>query len=237
MTNQNGAAGNDSYRSDIDRVRRSRCCRGRVHVGFTLFGGGFVGVDIFFVISWVSDNPDPLREVGVLAGCGCWSSMPGGCAVCFQLLRSWCWRRWSPGISSCCRSMNSPICRLPTRLPGIFNVYFENAANDYFAGPAEEQPLLHLWSLAVEEQYYLGGPRSSSDCGRRETKRLPTARPPRRRWSVDRCIVCLCVVMTAKAPGIAFDYLPTRAWELGVGSLLAIALNESRSRDVNWATL
>ena len=85
----------------------------------------------------------------------------------------------------------------------------------YFEGAAALKPLLHVWSLAVEEQYYL---------------LLPAAMMlvPRRYWSPGNLLVlagsfALCVVLSFMRPDAAFYLLPTRAWELGLGSLAALA--------------
>lgn len=84
----------------------------------------------------------------------------------------------------------------------------------YFAGAAELKPLLHVWSLAVEEQYYL---------------LLPAALTlvPRRYWFPGSVLVLLmslvlCIAWTFSHPDAAFYLLPARAWELAIGSLVAL---------------
>jgi len=84
----------------------------------------------------------------------------------------------------------------------------------YFEGGAAFKPLLHVWSLAVEEQYYL---------------LLPAAMAlvPRRYWSVGNALLllaslALCVVLTFSSPDAAFYLLPARAWELALGSVAAL---------------
>ncbi|MEO0764016.1 MAG: acyltransferase, partial [Pseudomonadota bacterium] len=87
---------------------------------------------------------------------------------------------------------------------------------DYFAGPSERQALLHLWSLGVEEQFYLAFP-------------LLAAALMRRAWSL-RVFAGLAAasfaaaqVGVATAPENAFFLPHMRAWELLVGVLLAWA--------------
>jgi peptidoglycan/LPS O-acetylase OafA/YrhL len=84
----------------------------------------------------------------------------------------------------------------------------------YFAGAAALKPLLHVWSLAVEEQYYL---------------LLPAILllVPRRWWfagclAVLAASFALCAVLTYSRPDAAFYLLPTRAWELAIGSFAAL---------------
>ena len=81
----------------------------------------------------------------------------------------------------------------------------------YFGGEAELKPLLHTWSLAIEEQYYLA---------------LPVALYfiPVRHWLKSVLLVLvasavLCMAVMAWKPDVAFYMFPTRAWELAVGSL------------------
>ena len=89
----------------------------------------------------------------------------------------------------------------------------------YFDQSAEVSPLVHMWSLAVEEQFYLV---------------FPVLLFAAYRWQGRRGFIGLLVVVTATSfalsvslsavyPNFAFYMLPTRAWELGVGGLLALA--------------
>ena len=85
----------------------------------------------------------------------------------------------------------------------------------YFEGAAETKPLLHVWSLAVEEQFYLI---------------LPAALffLPRRAWLPGALLVCalsliLCIVSGPVWPSANFYLLPTRAWELAIGAVGALA--------------
>ncbi|MEO5830576.1 MAG: acyltransferase family protein [Rhodanobacter sp.] len=101
----------------------------------------------------------------------------------------------------------------------------------YFSGAAALKPLLHVWSLAVEEQYYL---------------LLPAALLliPRRGWFSCSLLVlvasfALCVVLSYQEPEAAFYLLPTRAWELAIGSIAALsgAPTPRRRRLVAWLFL
>ena len=86
----------------------------------------------------------------------------------------------------------------------------------YFETAAELKPLLHVWSLSIEEQYYLLLPAT-------------LAFTPRRWWGPLALVItagslALCLLMAATKPGAVFYLLPTRAWELGLGSLGALLL-------------
>lgn len=88
---------------------------------------------------------------------------------------------------------------------------------DYFSTAAELKPLLHMWSLAVEEQYYLGLPLLLLLC----PKWL-------RLWAILALVAvsaAACAYLLPRAPSAAFYMLPTRAWELGLGGIVAILVN------------
>ena len=86
----------------------------------------------------------------------------------------------------------------------------------YFENVAHLKPLLHVWSLSLEEQYYL---------------LLPAALVflPRRYWNISILLLVVlslvsCLVLVTTEPGTAFYWLPTRAWELALGSFGTLAL-------------
>lgn len=89
----------------------------------------------------------------------------------------------------------------------------------YFESAAALKPLLHVWSLSIEEQYYA---------------LLPAALVfvPRRYWNsgalaVTAFSLTLCLFLVPFKPGATFYLLPTRAWELALGSLGILALEGS----------
>jgi len=85
----------------------------------------------------------------------------------------------------------------------------------YFEGAAELKPLLHVWSLAIEEQYYLFLPAALVFVSRRYWLPLMVV--------VTVLSLGLFILLGPTMPGATFYLFPTRAWELGVGSVLAIA--------------
>ncbi|QLL64365.1 acyltransferase family protein [Sinorhizobium mexicanum] len=102
-------------------------------------------------------------------------------------------------------------------LTGNIVLWFQS---DYFGGAAETKPLLHFWSLAVEGQCYL---------------LLPAflALTPKRWWltGVSSLLVAsavLCFYVAFRHPSAAFYLLPTRFWEMAIGSLGALLPASSR---------
>jgi peptidoglycan/LPS O-acetylase OafA/YrhL len=94
----------------------------------------------------------------------------------------------------------------------------------YFEGAAALKPLLHVWSLSVEEQYYLLAPAAM-------------VLLPRRLWTAAAAAVlaasfALYLWLAQRDPSTAFYLLPTRAWELALGSLAALLPWSERARKV-----
>lgn len=100
----------------------------------------------------------------------------------------------------------------------LSNVYFW-LTTGYFAGPAEEKPLLHTWSLSVEEQFYLLVPLLMLACWRYGRDRAGVVRMCIAVIAVGSFLVSVYTV--AHHRSVAFYLLPSRAWELALGGLLA----------------
>lgn len=100
----------------------------------------------------------------------------------------------------------------------VSNLYFYITAG-YFTSAASVKPLLHTWSLAVEEQFYIVVP----------FVLFALVRLVPRRWHVAVLVALSllsfigCVELTSLDTPAAFYLLPARAWELGMGGALAIA--------------
>lgn len=92
----------------------------------------------------------------------------------------------------------------------------------YFAAAAETKPLLHFWSLAVEEQYYFLMP-------------LLLFLAPRKSWflvvsAISVASFALSVYLAPRYPDAAFFLPVTRVWELGLGSMAALANFQFKSK-------
>lgn len=208
-----------AYRPDIDGLRAIAV--GSVvlfHGGFPLLHGGFVGVDVFFVISGflitsiMADNMERRRFS----------------IVDFYDRRI---RRIFPAlfVVLVATTLLSTLVMLPKQMdelgqsliPAIFfyaNVHFMGMQS-YFAPAAEGLPLLHLWSLAVEEQFYIGFPLILFILMRLGGRRLAVGGL----LLVALGSLALAQIELQEAPRRAFFLLSSRAWELLVGSLLALA--------------
>jgi peptidoglycan/LPS O-acetylase OafA/YrhL len=100
----------------------------------------------------------------------------------------------------------------------VSNVYFWRDTN-YFSAAAHTKPLLHTWSLGIEEQFYIFSPILMYFVMRRGGRRsmLDVAIAI---TVISFGIAALALALNKSAP--AFYLLPMRAWELGIGSILAL---------------
>jgi peptidoglycan/LPS O-acetylase OafA/YrhL len=207
----------ETYRADIDGLRAIAVLAVVLyHAGVPGFSGGFVGVDIFFVISGYLITGIVAREIA---------------AGQFSLLNFYerRIRRIFPAlfVMLAFSALAALIIHLPAELQEfsrsliaaalfVSNIFFWQTA-DYFAGPSHLKPLLHTWSLAVEEQFYIVFP----------VMLMALARFARARflmWLVPITLLSLMISIwaTDAKPVAAFYLLPARLWELMVGALLAL---------------
>lgn len=185
------------------------------HAGFDLFSGGYVGVDIFFVISGYLITKVICDDI----------SADGFSYAVFYERRI---RRIFPALFavSLFTAVLAAVLLLPDDL-ALFgksllatvvfasNIFFYKISG-YFSPNAELMPLLHTWSLAVEEQFYIVA---------------PIVLAVSFRLKLGWRIVIAAGLVTSLALSVysvedyataTFYLLPTRAWELLAGSLVAV---------------
>jgi peptidoglycan/LPS O-acetylase OafA/YrhL len=210
-----------AYRPEVDGLRAIAVMPVIFfHAGINFFSGGYVGVDIFFVISGYLITSIILKELE-----------QGKFSIAnFYERRA---RRILPAlffVILCCLPF-AWLWMLPDELKRFgqsilavvtfsSNIYFWQKT-DYFSPVAEELPLLHTWSLAVEEQYYLLFPIFLMVFWRLGRRRLF--------WLlVLAAIVSVGIAEwgSRHSPVGNFYLLPSRAWEIFAGSLLAFLPTE-----------
>ncbi|MBO0748911.1 MAG: acyltransferase, partial [Porphyrobacter sp.] len=202
------------YRREVDGLRAVAVVPVILfHSGFRAFAGGFVGVDVFFVISGylitsviIEDLQDGTFSLGRFYERRVRRIFP---AFVLMLL------------------VSAPLAAL-LLMPGYAKLVSHSliaaslfASNllylrhtGYFGGPVQLRPLLHTWTLGVEEQYYLFFPLFMMSVWRLG-----------RRW-LTAILVLLVAISFGFAewtaihqPDWGFYLLPARGWELGLGAL------------------
>jgi len=204
------------YRREIDGLRAIAVLSVILfHAGFEIFSGGFLGVDVFFVISGFLITQILLRDI----------IRQRFSIISFYERRA---RRILPALFFviCVTIPAALVLMQPEQLVDyaqslVAVTFFASNflfwhESDYFGATSEEKPLLHTWSLGIEEQYYLFFPILLALC-----------------WNRGRNFTFWVIVIMTSASLLLtnvvrpidasanFYLAPTRFWELGVGSLAA----------------
>jgi len=208
----------EHYRPEIDGLRAIAVIAVMLyHAGLLSSTGGYTGVDIFFVISGYLITGIIVRE------------MTTGNFSLFNFYERRA-RRILPALFLVLAACIIPALLFftPAELQGFgsslgasalfsANFYFWKTAGGYFALTVDRMPLLHLWSLAIEEQFYLLYPPLVLLAWRFGKK-----------WLFWLIIVAFGISLalseyaSAAAPVANFFLLPTRGWELLAGCALAV---------------
>ncbi len=209
------------YRPEVDGLRAIAVLPViSYHAGFAGLPGGFVGVDVFFVISGYLITTILLNELAD----GRYSILrfyerrarrilPALFVVMLACLPvAWFWM-----LPEQFEEFGRSLIAVP-----LFssNVLFWLESN-YFAREADLKPLLHTWSLAVEEQYYLLFPPILAGLWAWGTRRAALAVALMAITSLGAF-----VFLAPRLPEAAFYLSPLRAWELLAGSLCAFAMRD-----------
>lgn len=200
--------------------------------------GGFIGVDIFYVISGYLITGLLLRE---LSETGSISLSNFYSRRIKRLLPSTFLVLVSTAIASFIVMPASARSNLGRNIVAaalyVSNYVFAWWQNDYQNLGATPSPIIHFWSLAVEEQFYLVWPLLILVAARTGRKRRVTTVLA----AVTLASLILSLLATSKFPIWSFYSLPTRAWELGLGALVVFLrdypLAFRRWRWVAWSAL
>jgi len=206
------------------------------HAGLPGVGGGFVGVDVFFVISGFLITGLLWREVSSVGrvklsrfyGARARRLLPASAVV---------------GVVTAVGSaaLLPPLQAHSVLEDGVYsalyvsNYRFAHDGVDYFAPVLPPSPFQHYWSLGVEEQFYLVWPALIIGTTwlirlvRRRTK--ADTSHPQTPYVVALALVAalsfaLSLAATFMVPAVAFFSLPTRAWQLAAGGLVALTAGQ-----------
>lgn len=205
------------YRPDIDGLRAVAVLAVVLfHAGISSISGGFVGVDVFFVISGFLITTIIVKEIRrgdfsltVFYERRIRRILPAffvvmlfSAVVAYSLLLPQDFENFGKSLVAASLSVS--------------NLLFWRESG-YFDSTAELKPLLHTWSLGVEEQFYLFFP----------LLLMFIARFFKQRWTLWIVLIAFSSLLLSAwgakhQPSATFYLLPTRAWELALGGLLAM---------------
>lgn len=213
------------FRSDIEGLRGLAVLLVVIfHARPTWLPGGFIGVDVFFVLSGFLITRllvDELESTGTIALPTFWARrarrlLPiSAFVIVITVLASW--------VILAPYAVRSVVTDAVAASGFFVNFRFAFQLGDYFGAQlaaSSPSPLLHYWSLAVEEQFYLVWPILLIAVTRRATNIRVAA--GRAIAAVIGVSLMLSVLMTQTYPTAAFYLLPARMGELGVGAAIAI---------------
>lgn len=220
------------YRAEIDGLRAIAILPVVFfHAGFSHFGGGFVGVDVFFVISGflitrilideLDTNQFSIVRFYERRARRILPALFVVVALCIPA--AWVWlppsemKKFSDSLVSVAAFSS--------------NILFWRQSG-YFDTAAELKPLLHTWSLAVEEQYYIAFPAFLMLAYRIGKRVIPPAL-----IALFILSLCLAEAVVYQKPSAAFFLLPTRGWELLLGALCTLYQRNGHETGVRAANI
>jgi peptidoglycan/LPS O-acetylase OafA/YrhL len=201
------------YRPDIEGLRAVAILLVvAAHAHVPGLAGGFIGVDVFFVLSGYLISSLLNQELGTTG------------RIDFMAFYARRLRRLAPAlitvvVTTCLvaavtvspADLRTQLASAGTALAWVSNLYFTFAGQGYFDTSSETNLFLHTWSLGVEEQFYLVWPALIWLAGRRRTVALA---------AVFAVSLVAGVYLSFESPNFAFYMMPTRAWQFALGALL-----------------
>lgn len=219
---------NQGFRPDIEGLR-ALAVIGVVlfHAHVPAFGGGFVGVDVFYVISGFLITGLIVSEIertGRLSLAKFWARrmrrlLPAAAVVLIATM-------FASVIVLDPLSLAQTGKDVIAAGSYVANWWFAHQAVDYLATDAPPSPVLHYWSLSVEEQFYIVWPLLFAGIAVFATRRnIRTFM--RRQWLVAVSVLAVAsfafsLAMTYSSQPYAFFSTPARAWQLALGAVLAL---------------
>jgi peptidoglycan/LPS O-acetylase OafA/YrhL len=221
------------YRGDIEGLRAIAILLVvAAHANVPWLAGGFVGVDVFFVLSGYLITGLLLQEIAKTGH------------LQFANFYARRLRRLLPALllMLLCTCLFAAVALAPSEQGGqavaaatasvwFSNIHFAFAKLDYFSPGAASNLFLHTWSLGVEEQFYLiwpalmllafGAWRGTGN----HVQRLKVSM-----LAIAILSLLCCIALTRTAPQMAFYMMPLRAWQFAAGAMIWLYFNSSTNR-------
>lgn len=201
------------YRPDIEGLRAVAILLVvAAHAHVPGLAGGFIGVDVFFVLS------------GYLISSLLRKELESTGRIDFMAFYARRLRRLGPALVTvvavtCVMALavlppvelRGQLASAGTALAWVSNIYFTFSGHGYFDATSETNLFLHTWSLGVEEQFYLAWPLLMLLAFKRQTLVM---------CAILIASLIACIYVTSKNPNFAFYMTPTRAWQFAFGALM-----------------
>jgi len=205
------------YRSDIDGLRAVAILPVvAYHAGLALVPGGFLGVDVFFVISGYLICRlinDEIKNGSFTVAAFYKRRVMRLFPALFAMLLATSALAYLYLLPIELKEFSDSMIAAVTYVSNIFFAL----TTGYFDAPAETKPLLHTWSLSVEEQFYIVCPLFMLACYRFCPKRLNALVATGALLSFAAAVLAY-----TRNPTFAFFLTPFRAWELLLGALIGL---------------
>jgi peptidoglycan/LPS O-acetylase OafA/YrhL len=232
------APGDRRFRPDVEGLRAVAVVLVVLyHAGIPSFTGGFIGVDVFFVISGFVITGLLLREHQASAGISflgfyarrCRRILPAATVVILTTVAA---TYLVLGAVSGNSTANDG------RWAAVFlsNFHFESVGTNYLTALRPPSPLQNFWSLSVEEQFYLIYPSFFLLVSKVRTRMSLRSRLALTLAGVVAFSFVWSITETATNPTASYFSPFTRAWELAIGALIALGTPWLRRLPQWWAS-
>ncbi len=209
------------------------------HAGVEPLRGGFIGVDVFFVLSGYLVTQLLVRDLledgrvrlGYFYARRVRRLLPAAVVTLLATMFVFA------AISTPAQLVDA-VGSVRSAFLYVANWFFIRQSNDYFATGINSSPVVHFWSLAIEEQFYICWPLLL-------TALFVASRRRDKQWTIIRAVVCACAAASLAAALLisrsdlnrAYYGTDTRAYELLAGALLALSLQARARRELSRAWL